>query len=130
MDICLISSLFSCHWTSTSLLRWRCVRTDLQTGIIWCFTVAEVIHCANQKLPNQVVHSDQIGHKCNQIFTDAIIFKHALAICDWKIRQLIAKLQYCDNHKSFKSYIQTCIWLFEQAWKLRKTTKRQPISLW
>ena len=57
------------------------------------------------KLPNLVVHSNQIGLKCNQIFTDAIIFKHALAICDWKICQLIAKLQYCDNHKSFKSYI-------------------------
>ena len=25
----------------------------------------------------------KIGRKCDQIFTDAIIFEHALTICDW-----------------------------------------------
>ena len=51
----------------------------------------------------RAVHSDQIGHKCDQIFTDVIIFEHALAICDWKIRQIVTKQQYCDYHKSLKT---------------------------
>ena len=29
------------------------------------------------------------------------IWTYALAICDWKILQLVAKQQYCDYHKSF-----------------------------
>ena len=30
----------------------------------------------------RAVHSDQIGRKYDQIFMGAIIFEHALAICD------------------------------------------------
>ena len=51
----------------------------------------------------RTVNSDQIGHKCDQIFTDAIVFEHALAICDWKICQLVAKQHYCDRHTSLKT---------------------------
>ena len=48
----------------------------------------------------RAVRNDQIGRKCDKIFTSAIISEPALAICDWKIRQLVAKQQYCDYHKS------------------------------
>ena len=37
------------------------------------------------------------------MFTDAIIFEHALSICIWKIYQLVAKQHYCDYHKSLQT---------------------------
>ena len=55
-----------------------------------------------QSASTRAVRSDHIGRKCDQISTDAIIFEHALAICDSKICQLVTKQQYCDYHKSLK----------------------------
>ena len=63
-----------------------------------------------QPMPNMIhydidksVYSDQISRKCDQIFTDTIIFEHALPIFHWKICQLVTKQQYCDYHKSLKT---------------------------
>ena len=71
----------------------------------------------HKNIRSRAVHSDQIGRKCDQIFTDAIIFEHALAICDLKNRQLVAKQKYCDYHKILKNWLQICNWLLEQALK-------------
>ena len=52
---------------------------------------------------DRAVHSNQIGRKCDQIFTDAITFEHALTMCTCKLCQLVAKQQYCDYHNRLKT---------------------------
>ena len=52
---------------------------------------------------SRAVRSHRIGRKGDQIFTYAIIIEHAFAICDRKIRQLVAKQQYCDYFKSLNT---------------------------
>ena len=63
-----------------------------------------------------------IAAKCDQIFIDAIVFEHLLAICDWKFCQLVTKKQYAIILK-LKNYIQVWIWLSEYVQKLRKNNK-------
>ena len=65
--------------------------------------------------------SDQIGRKCDQIFTNAIILwiytRHL------RLKYLLTSYQATElwSSQKLKNYIQDCIWLFEQAWKLRTT---------